>query len=507
MSNNLISVIDSYAESKGDQVAYHYRDQTNTYSELKNYSDALAKYIDDMKLPENRPIMVFGSKSFEMLATFIGIIKSGHSYIPVDVDSPDERLMLIEMIAKPVAIIAVEDLPVTFKRMPIISKVELGIIFSRKEAYRVNHPVDGDQTFYIIFTSGTTGVPKGVEISYRNLMSFVNWMVGDDFNLPTNLQMLQQPAYSFDLSVMSLYPTLFKGGTLQVLSKEMTDNFSTLFKTLSSLPINVWVSTPSFVNICLLEPAFNASSHPQLMNFIFCGEELPVRTARMLKKRFPQAKIFNTYGPTEATVAMTKIEITDDIIEKFDRLPIGYVKDGMHARIIDDAGNAICDGRQGELEIYGTGVSKGYINNTEKTNRVFSVLNGQSAYRTGDVATIRQDGLIQYFGRKDFQVKINGFRVELEDIAVLVDKEKYVKQSVVVPKYNAQHQAAMLIAYIVPNKNEFHSELDLTSAIKGDLKELMMSYMIPQKIVYRESLPLSQNGKVDIKSMIQEANS
>lgn len=227
----------------------------------------------------------------------------------------------------------------------------------------------------------------------------------------------------------------------------------------------------------------------------------------MLKKKFPKAHVFNTYGPTEATVAMTQIEITDEVIQKFDRLPIGYVKNGMHIRIIDDDGHVVSDGTQGELEIYGSSVSKGYINNPEKTKRVFSTLNDQPAYKTGDVATVRQDGLIQYYGRKDFQVKINGYRVELEDVAILVDKQKYVKQSVVVPKYNAQHQVSMLIAYIVPNENHFNNELDLTAAIKSDLKNSMMSYMIPQKIIYRKSLPLSPNGKVDIKSVINEVNS
>lgn len=506
LERDLINVIDSYAESGSDKLVYHYGNQTNTYMDLKHYSDALAKHIDQMQLPKDSPIMVFGGKDFAMIATFIAVVKSGHAYIPVDIDSPTGRLTLINEIAKPAAVIAVEALPVDLGGLPVISKKELAAIFSERVSYQVTHAVSGDQTFYIIFTSGTTGVPKGVEISYNNLMSFVKWLVGSDFHLPAQLQMLQQPAYSFDLSVMSLYPTLFKGGTLHVLSKKITDNFLVLFTTLPTLPINVWVSTPSFVNICLLEPSFDAKHYPNLNYFLFCGEELTVRTAKMLKKKFPKAHVFNTYGPTEATVAMTQIEITDEILEEFDRLPIGYVKDGMHARIIDDQGNPVSDGTQGELEIYGTSVSKGYLNNPEKTSQAFLTHNGQPAYKTGDVATMRQDGLLRYYGRKDFQVKINGYRVELEDVAILVSKGKYVKQCVVVPKYNAQHQVSMLIAYIVPNKNRFNNELDLTAAIKSDLKASMMSYMIPQKIVYRKSLPLSNNGKVDIKSVISEVN-
>ncbi|MCH4163970.1 MAG: D-alanine--poly(phosphoribitol) ligase subunit DltA [Lentilactobacillus diolivorans] len=508
MKTDLIDVIDSYAKTKPDDVVYHYNDQINTYLDLKHYSDALAKHLDEMRLPNNRPILVFGDKSFAMIATFLAVIKSGHSYIPVDVDSPDERLILINKIAQPVAVIAVDDLPVNLGEVPVISAPTLSDIFQQPVDYQVTHAVSDDQTFYIIFTSGTTGVPKGVEISYNNLLSFVTWIAGTDFNLPENLQMLQQPAYSFDLSVMSLYPTLFKGGTLHVLSKKMTDNFLVLFTALPTLSINVWVSTPSFINICLLEPSFNSTNYPQLKHFLFCGEELTTRTARMLKQKFPQAHIFNTYGPTESTVAITQVEITNEMINEFDRLPIGYIMPGMHARIIDDDGNPVLDGSQGELQIFGTSVShNGYINNPEKTKKAFSIIHGQNAYRTGDIAKIRQDGLIQYFGRRDFQVKMNGYRIELEDVAILVGKQKYVKQTAVVPKYNAQHQVSVLIAYIVPNENHFNSELELTAAIKRDLKESMMSYMIPQKIIYRKSLPLSKNGKIDIKSMINEANS
>lgn len=506
MMIDLIDTIDSYAKSNGDKVVYNYDGQQNTYAELKSYSDALAEHIDAMGLPINQPIIVFGGKSFDMIAAFIGVIKSGHSYIPVDVNSPKERLTMINAIAKPVAAIAVSELPAELPDIPVINQTELEQVFLERVDYHLTHAIHGDQTYYIIFTSGTTGVPKGVQISYRNLQSFVEWMVGDEFKLPVDLQMLQQPAYSFDLSVMSLYPTLFRGGTLHALSKKTTDNFIVLFTALRSLPINVWVSTLSFVDICLLESTFDQDHYPNLTHFLFCGEELTHQTAVSLKKRFPAAHVFNTYGPTESTVAITQVEITQAILEKDDRLPIGYMKPEMHARIVNDQGQALPEGDKGELVIYGTSVSKGYINNPEKNAQAFYQINGQNAYRTGDITTMEKGGLLRYFGRKDFQIKLNGFRIELEDVSGIISKEEHIKQAVVVPKYNSQHTVSMLIAYIVPEENDFKTDLELTSAIKKNLAGMMMAYMIPQKLVYRKTLPLSTNGKIDIKAVISEVN-
>ncbi len=179
----------------------------------------------------------------------------------------------------------------------------------------------------------------------------------------------------------------------------------------------------------------------------------------------------------------------------------------MNARVVDENGSYITDGKKGELVIYGANVSKGYINNPEKNAKAFFKIGDQQAYRTGDIVTMAPDGLLRYFGRKDFQIKLNGFRIELEDVSALVSKEEHVKQAVVVPKYNSQHTVSMLIAYVVPAVHHFKTNLELTAAIKKNLAGDMMNYMIPQKIVYQKSLPLSSNGKVDIKAVITAVNS
>ncbi|AEV94516.1 D-alanine--poly(phosphoribitol) ligase subunit DltA [Pediococcus claussenii] len=503
--SDVIKKIDQIAVESPEKIAYDYLGETNTYGELKTMSDGLASEISGMNLSD-APIMVYGAQTFEMIATFLGIVKSGRAYIPVDQHSPAERLTMINEIAHPAACVAVEDLPISLgEELPVIENSQLTNAFKNGNTVNEDNFVSGDDDFYIIFTSGTTGLPKGVEISHDNLLSFVNWEVSD-FSLPENPVTLSQPPYSFDLSVMDLYPTLVMGGTLKAVPKQVTDNFKQLFEVLPTLNLNVWVSTPSFMDICLLQPTFDAEHMPSLTSFLFCGEELTHSTAATLKKRFPNAKIFNTYGPTEATVAVTSIEITDQVLEKYDRLPIGHAKSDTLVYVIDDGGSPVEAGTEGELIISGPSVSKGYLNNPEKTANAFFDHDGHAAYHTGDLVVMDEDEMVFYRGRTDFQIKLHGYRIELEEVNHHLSNAKLIKQGVAVPKYDKDHKVSQLIAYVVPEENDFESQIKLTVAIKEGLKEDMMEYMIPNRFIFVDSLPQTANGKIDIKTVISEAN-
>ena len=503
---NVIEQIDSIATKHPDWIAYDYLGQTNTYGELKAYSDSLASYILTSGIKDNAPIMVYGAQTFKMIATFLGIVKSGHAYVPIDRHSPAERLTMINEIAHPAMCIAVEDLPISLDNLPILEGKKLTEVFQSNKEVTPNSFVAGDDNFYIIFTSGTTGKPKGVQISHTNLLSFVNWELAD-FDLPERPASLSQAPYSFDLSVMDLYPTLVLGGTLKALPKKVTDDFKELFEVLPTLGLNVWVSTPSFMDICLLQPSFDAEHLPALSRFLFCGEELTHATAAALKKRFPQAKIFNTYGPTEATVAVTQIEITDEVLDKYDRLPIGHLKDDTIGFIVNDDDDMVENGSEGELILSGPSVSKGYLNNPEKTEAAFFKYEGQQAYHTGDLALMDEDGMVYYRGRTDFQIKLHGYRIELEEVNHYLNNDPLIKSGVAVPKYGKDQKVAQLVAYVVPEDNDFDSQVKLTVAIKDSLKDNMMEYMVPNRFIFVESLPQTANGKIDIKSVIAEVNS
>ena len=445
-----------------------------------------------------------------MLATFVALTKSGHAYIPIDSHSALERVAAIVEVAEPSLIIAINDFPLADVAAPIFSAEQVQTAFREGASYELSHPVQGDDNYYIIFTSGTTGKPKGVQISHNNLLSFTNWMITDkEFETPERPQMLAQPPYSFDLSVMYWAPTLALGGTLFALPSAVTQDFKQLFETILSLPIAIWTSTPSFADMALLSDDFNSQKLPQLTHFYFDGEELTVKTAQKLRDRFPQARIINAYGPTEATVALSAVAVTDEMLQNCKRLPIGYTKADSPTFVIDEEGQKVPNGQQGEIIVCGPAVSKGYLNNPEKTAEAFFEFEGLPAYHTGDVGSMTDEGLLLYGGRMDFQIKFNGFRIELEDVSQNLNKSKYVESAVAVPRYNKDHKVQNLLAYVILKDGvaeQFEREIDITKAIKEDLQDIMMSYMMPSKFLYRETLPLTPNGKIDIKGLISEVN-
>ena len=508
--HDMIEAIEHFAQVQPDFPVYDILGQVHTYGDLKKDSDSLAAQIDRLGLPDKSPVVVFGGQEYEMLATFVALTKSGHAYIPIDSHSALERVAAIVEVAEPSLIIAINDFPLANVTAPIFSAEQVQTAFREGASYELSHPVQEDDNYYIIFTSGTTGKPKGVQISHNNLLSFTNWMITDkEFATPERPQMLAQPPYSFDLSVMYWAPTLALGGTLFALPSAVTQDFKQLFETILSLPIAIWTSTPSFADMALLSDDFNSQKLPQLTHFYFDGEELTVKTAQKLRDRFPQARIINAYGPTEATVALSAVAVTDEMLQNCKRLPIGYTKADSPTFVIDEEGQKVPNGQQGEIIVCGPAVSKGYLNNPEKTAEAFFEFEGLPAYHTGDVGSMTDEGLLLYGGRMDFQIKFNGFRIELEDVSQNLNKSKYVESAVAVPRYNKDHKVQNLLAYVILKDGvaeQFEREIDITKAIKEDLQDIMMSYMMPSKFLYRETLPLTPNGKIDIKGLISEVN-
>ncbi|MBE6185113.1 D-alanine--poly(phosphoribitol) ligase subunit DltA [Heyndrickxia ginsengihumi] len=498
----LLTNIRQIALDHPERIAYRDRSRTLTYAALWQSANQLASYLIKNCKQSKSPIIVYGHMESDMIISFLGSVLAGHPYIPVDSSIPLDRIKSIIDSSNAEYVLAIEQLdeqgfsqyPITFIRNEELQQIINESIGQVPETLWVSN----EDCFYILYTSGSTGKPKGVQITANNLQSFIDWILAD---LPLRQQMIfmNQAPFSFDLSVMDLYPALYTGGRIFPISKDLIAKPTNLFKELQHSGIQVWTSTPSFAQMCLMEPTFTNKLLPALEVFLFCGEVLTPETARHLHERFPKAKIVNLYGPTEATVAVTMVEITKDMYNNEGMLPIGACKQNANIFIADKNGHPLPDGEKGEITIVGPSVSKGYLGEQTLTKKAFFIKDGVRAYRTGDVG-FRKDGYLYYQGRLDFQVKVHGYRMELEEIEHHLSKSPYIKACVVVPvKHNGEIH--YLNAVIVPAKHSFEKEYQLTSAIKKDLMQVLPSYMIPRKFSYYQQLPITANGKIDRKAL------
>ncbi|MFD3447545.1 D-alanine--poly(phosphoribitol) ligase subunit DltA [Microbacteriaceae bacterium 4G12] len=498
----LLNQIEQWALTHPDRTAFVWRDQKLTYSELKSYSDALAYWITQ-EYEDTAPIMVYGHMQPEMIVCFLACVKAGHAYIPVDVSIPAERVARIAESSGAKLLLSPTTVSVPNLSVRVVEHEELHNLFiaHKDQAPSSERAVSGEDNFYIIYTSGSTGNPKGVQITHDCLVSFVNWTV-QDFNLQTGEVFLNQAPFSFDLSVMDLYPSLVTGGTLWAIDKDMIAKPKDLFASLAHSNIAVWTSTPSFAQMCLMEPSFAEGMLPSLKTFLFCGEVLSNNTAKQLLERFPKATVMNTYGPTEATVAVTGIKVDESVLAQYTSLPVGYCKADCRILIMKEDGTLAADGEKGEIVIVGPSVSKGYLGSPELTEKAFTVIDGERAYKTGDAGYL-ENGLLFYNGRLDFQIKLHGYRMELEEIEHHLRSSSYV-QSVVVLPIKKGDTYDYLMAVVVPNEHSFEKEFQLTSAIKKEVSALLPNYMIPRKFIYQSSIPMTANGKADRKKLLSE---
>ncbi|WP_436864982.1 D-alanine--poly(phosphoribitol) ligase subunit DltA [Mammaliicoccus sciuri] len=470
-----------------DKVAINYRDEVMTYGELDLYSNKLATLIKSSE----KPIVLYGHMSPYMIVGMIASMKAGIGYVPIDTSIPLERIEHIIEKVEPVFILNTTGNLLNNLHVKQITIEEILAVESVDQDFK--RIIDKD-IVYTIFTSGSTGLPKGVQIRYESLVDFTEWML--ELNqIGEHRMWLNQAPFSFDLSVMAIYPCLMTGGTLQLVDKKMIEKPKQLYELLEHKAIESWVSTPSFLEMCLLLPNFNETQHPKLKQFFFCGEILSHKTAQKLHDLFTTSTIYNTYGPTEATVAVTSIQITQEILDQFKPLPIGKVRPNSELKLTDE----------GELIIIGKSVSQGYLKDEEKHNKVFKIIDGQLNYHTGDKATYR-DGYWFINGRIDFQIKINGYRMELEEIESVLEHLPDIKQAVISPIKQGE-KIQYLHATIVPIADELESENDMTMHLKHELKLHLPEYMIPRKFSYAKQLPLTSNGKLDRNKVLERLNS
>ncbi|MEG1483679.1 D-alanine--poly(phosphoribitol) ligase subunit DltA [Clostridium sp.] len=501
----IIEGIKKYANT--DRIALKCNEENLSYKDLDKYSEAIAVYLKEIYQEENTPIVIYGNKENLIMACMIGALKSGRAYVPLDISFPLDRVFEVTKEVKPKVVFNFSE-ESNFGDLNVVDEEKLQSIIKDYKDKNINKSnwVKEDENAYILFTSGSTGKPKGVQISSNNLDSFVEW-ISPYLNIDGSEKVIMnQAAYSFDLSVTTIYPGLVNGATLFSLSKKVLADYKELFKQFEESDMAIWVSTPSFAGVCVTESSFNSEMLPKLESMIFIGEALPKSLTKELLERFPNTRVINGYGPTEATVGVSVNDMTQALIDDEKSLPVGYPMENCKIKIIDEDGNELKETEKGEIVIIGPSVSKGYFNNKEKTDEVFyfDEIDGvkHRAYKTGDMGYMLE-GNIYYCGRKDFQIKLNGFRIEIEDIESNLRKVDNIKNAIVLPVYKNE-KIAYLKGIVELKEDNSLGSIKNGMVIKKELGKYIPSYMIPRNIKVIDEFPTNINGKIDRKKLMEE---
>ena len=480
---DIIDAIDRAARDFPDKVAHISDGRTLTYGELRERSDTLASHFAECYPGDKSPVAIIGHKEPEMLIGFLAAVKSGHSYVPIDRSIPAQRADRIVQGCGAIATLTPAQIAALSRKRSSVKPIR----------------VDRNDPFYIIYTSGSTGEPKGVVITLQCLTTFLNWMLAEQELTKEGETFLNQAPFSFDLSVMDLYLSLATTGTLFSVGTEEIANLKKLYAALGRSAITSWVSTPTFAQMCLVERGFVQAMLPELRRFLFCGETLAPETASQLLERFPKAAVWNTYGPTEATVACASVRVTRELLARYSPLPIGAPMPGVKIFIADANAEPVPPGERGEIIVAGTNVSPGYLGQTDLTNASFFHLGNLRAYHTGDWGRL-QDDLLFFDGRMDEQVKVNGYRIELGDLEQNLRVLPNVTDAVVLPIIR-KGIAESLAAFVVLVQRGKENEFEMRTRLRTQLAERVPVYMLPRKIIFCDVFPITANGKTDRRKL------
>lgn len=480
-------------ERNADKLAVAGSDVDYTWGELQQKVYQLQTLFLELEIPKGHPVIIYGHKEALYPAAMLACIHAGITYIPMDKIYPKERIAHIMQVTGSQVVINCSGDPWELDSAVVIDRA-LHISKSRKPDYSESIHGDGTDTLqYIMFTSGSTGAPKGVQITRGSVLTFLRWAL-QDFGFDENDVFMNQAPFTFDVSLCDVLNSFSRGASLVLTSTDMVKNQDDLLQRLRRYNCSVWTSTPSFVYLFLRHPDFRSSLLPAMKTFLFMGEDLPNRTCASLRKSFPEARLMNAYGPTEATIVTTLVEITDDILREYPSLPIGFPMPGCE--ILIDKINP--EDKEGELILVGDHVSVGYFKNHESNAQKFFVHNGRRAFRTGDLGYYEKD-MVFYIGRNDDQVKMHGFRIELNEISrVLCQHDSITDATTVALRRN--NEVKKIVSFVLSG----HTDLKPMDALVPFLEKRVPYYMIPGDIIRVEEFPYSVSHKVDKNKLIDE---
>lgn len=465
-----------------------------TYKQYHDKAVGIADAIIATGIGRKQPIVVYINKSIKVLASFMGIAYSGNFYSPIDVDMPAQRVNRILEVLNPRLVITTKELQKDFADFDyngeyLIYEDIAPIAESNTVKEALSKIIDTD-LLYVLFTSGSTGLPKGVCITHRGVIDFADWVV-ETFKVTSDDRFGNQAPFYFDNSILDIYSTMQTGATIYIIPKKLFMQPVRLLEYLKENRINSIFWVPSAMMVVSKLKAFrNVDLTDTVNRVLFAGEVMPNKQLNIWRKYLPDALYANLYGPTEITDICTYY-IVDREFADDESLPIGFPTKNMDIMVLDDNDKLVTEpGIVGELCIRGTGVSTGYYKNPERTAQAFvqNPLNDayeEKIYRSGDLVQYNEYNEIIYLSRKDFQIKHLGHRIELGEIETAVSSLPDVTMNCCL--YDEKRSRIVLFLDKEMSKDEVNSKLI----------NMVPEYMLPGKVIYMEEMPLNGNGKID----------
>ncbi|MEQ8387017.1 MAG: amino acid adenylation domain-containing protein [Coleofasciculus sp. A1-SPW-01] len=490
-------LFEEQVEKTPDAVAVVFEGQQLTYRDLNNRANQLAHYLQTLGVQPEVLVGICVDRSLEMIVGLLGILKAGGAYVPLDPTYPAERLAYMIEDAKVPVLLTQKHLRLTLPKYQVRVlhlDSDWDSIASESQENLVSR-VTLDHLIYILYTSGSTGNPKGTMNTHKGIVNHIIWRQ-DEYHLSPSDRVLQKTPFSFDVSGWEFWWTLTMGAYLVVAKPEGHKDVNYLVKLITEQQITILSFVPSMLQIFLEAPNVESCSS---LRQVFCGGEA---LSIALQERFfarLNAELHNLYGPTEAAIDVAYWHCQPGT--QGSSVPIGRPVANTQIYILDAHLQPVPIGVLGEIHLGGIQLARGYLNRPELTaerfinNPFIDEFKSPNLYKSGDLARYMPDGSIEFIGRIDNQIKLRGFRIELGEIEAVLRQQDQVKDAVVIATED-QLSNKRLVAYFVSN-----SEQSITDELRSLLKTKLPDYMVPSVFVRLEALPLMPNGKIDRRAL------
>ena len=508
------------ARSHPDRTAVEDRDRSITYAELDALSNRVANHLIASGVQRGDRVGFYLEKSIESVAAIYGILKTGAAYVPFDPQAPTQRLAYIARNAGMRNLItgaekadrwaALLQEGAAFEHLLVLNADDVeaaGLpstvsVATRRDlaersaaapdVWQVHHDLA-----YILYTSGSTGDPKGVMLSHLNALTFVDWTV-DEFGVTHEDRLSSHAPFHFDLSVFDLFAAAEAGATVVLVPPETSVFPIEVSRFIAEKRITVWYSVPSILSMMTLRGGLKGGEFPSLRTLLFAGEVFPTKYLRKLMDLIPHVRFVNLYGPTETNVC-TWYDVPKLDPERTEPIPIGVAIPNVECYVVGEDGALVARGEVGELWVRGSTVMQGYWGDPERSARgliagPFAGPLSDRLYKTGDLLQEQEDGNFRFLGRRDAQIKSRGYRIELGDIeSALYAHPDMVECAVVaIPDELVTNR---LKAFVV-----VRGELGRDDLVRF-LSDKIPSYMVPDTFEFRDVLPKTSTGKIERRAL------